>query len=155
MKQPPSTTSTFTNTMTNSPDPHAGEIARRIQVADLLTLVRDPTLVPGKDYLVVDVRDADYKDNKIRGSLNVPSKSLADPNVAKAKAQQLANIPKLIFHCGQSQHRAPNAAKNLIHAMPKDATAEVLVLTGGIVAWREQHGDLVEPIGDEDKKADH
>jgi len=56
-----------------------------------------------KDYLVVDVRDDDYRGGNIKGGINVPSEKYL------LKLHQLIddtqNISKIIFHCALSQQR--------------------------------------------------
>lgn len=61
------------------------------------------TKTPMKDYLVVDVRDDDYRGGNIKGCLNVPSLKFSqelDDLLEKTK-----DIPLLIFHCALSQQR--------------------------------------------------
>lgn len=55
------------------------------------------------DYLVVDVRDDDYRGGHIKGGINIPSE------IFMLKLHQLIddtqNISKIIFHCAFSQQR--------------------------------------------------
>ena len=55
------------------------------------------------DYLVVDVRDDDYRGGNIKGGINIPSEEFL------LKLHQLIddtqNVSKIIFHCALSQQR--------------------------------------------------
>ena len=55
------------------------------------------------DYLVVDVRDDDYRGGNIKGGINIPSEKFL------LKLHQLIddtqNVSKIIFHCALSQQR--------------------------------------------------
>ena len=55
------------------------------------------------DYLVVDVRDDDYRGGNIKGGINIPSEKFMH------KLHQLIddtqNVSKIIFHCALSQQR--------------------------------------------------
>ena len=65
---------------------------------------------PGRDYLVVDVRDGDREENGwIDGSLSMPSRGIT-PSSMEAFAKSHAGSPTLlIFHCQLSQVRGPTA----------------------------------------------
>ncbi|KAF9969781.1 hypothetical protein BGZ73_007697 [Actinomortierella ambigua] len=110
-------------------------------------LVLDKTKIPGKDYLVIDVRDEDYVNGHIPGSLNVPSTALSDKLVELQK--QHAAVPKLFFHCALSQVRGPKAARIWAEGLEERKAAEVeglkqqevYVLRGGFVQWQRKHRD--------------
>ncbi|KAG1774900.1 Rhodanese-like domain-containing protein [Suillus placidus] len=91
--------------------------------------------VPEKDYLIVDVRDEDWKGGNIKGSRNYPSQRFlleVDDLVERTK-----DVPIMIFHCALSQERGPKAARiyeetcNALH----DADHTVYVLQGGFVQF--------------------
>jgi len=66
-------------------------------------MMKNPNLKPGKDYLVVDVRDEDRVGGHIVGSVNKPSAGFlasADKFVEDTK-----KVPMIIFHCALSQVR--------------------------------------------------
>jgi Cdc25 family phosphatase len=66
-------------------------------------MIKDPKLAPGKDFLVVDVRDEDRAGGHIAGSINRPSAEFlvtVDELVKETK-----DVPLLIFHCALSQIR--------------------------------------------------
>ncbi|KAF9150466.1 hypothetical protein BG015_007731 [Linnemannia schmuckeri] len=71
-------------------------------------LLEDKSKVPGKDYLVIDVRDSDYIGGHIRGSVNIPSQEL--PEKLPTLIEEYKAVPQLIFHCALSQVRGPKAA---------------------------------------------
>lgn len=62
-----------------------------------------PTKKYRADYLVVDVRDGDWKGGNIKGSYNLPSlkfQSGVDDLISKTKG-----VPVVVFHCKFSQER--------------------------------------------------
>ncbi|KAJ2222802.1 Cdc25 phosphatase Ibp1 [Coemansia sp. RSA 1722] len=110
---------------------------------DLAKLVRDPTKIPGTDYLVVDVRDEDYRGGHIKGSINVPAHEISQK--APALVKQYEKVPLMIFHCALSQVRGPKSARIYGDAV-KDAfvtasqdsplfNQEINVLRGGFNSW--------------------
>lgn len=66
----------------------------------------------------------------------------------------LSTVPKLVFHCNSSKGRGTRAAGWVADALVKmhvqsgalEAQAQqsiaqqVLILTGGVIAWTEKHG---------------
>ncbi|KAF9567454.1 hypothetical protein EC968_003255 [Mortierella alpina] len=82
--------------------------------------VEDKTKVPGKDYLIVDVRDDDYVGGHIPGSLNVPSKKL--PEELPVLIEEYKAVPQLFFHCALSQVRGPKAARRWSEALAQRDT---------------------------------
>lgn len=102
--------------------------------------------VPGKDYLIVDVRDEDWEGGNIKGSRNCPSQrflSEVDDLVKDTK-----DIPIMIFHCRLSQERGPKAARiyegscNALHGMDRT----VRVLQGGFLQFGEMYKDDPELV---------
>ncbi|ORZ40424.1 Rhodanese-like domain-containing protein [Catenaria anguillulae PL171] len=120
---------------------------KSMRAPELAAMIRDRSLTPGKDYVVVDVRDDDYIGGHIPGAVNLPSHTLGDPNVIEAKAREFASVPKLIFHCALSQQRGPKAAMRFASIMGPDRTSEIYVLIGGFSQWQQQYRnepDLLE-----------
>ncbi|KAI8078413.1 hypothetical protein BDF21DRAFT_420462 [Thamnidium elegans] len=70
---------------------------------ELYDLVLDTRKQPGKDYVIVDVRDADFKGGNIPGAVNVPANEMYDK--ANDLIREYANVPKVYFHCALSQVR--------------------------------------------------
>jgi hypothetical protein len=62
-----------------------------------------------KDYLIVDVRDDDFRGGNIRGAHNSPSATFhADVD---RLVQDTKDTPVVVFHCMLSQQRGPKAAR--------------------------------------------
>ncbi|KAI8324303.1 Rhodanese-like protein [Martensiomyces pterosporus] len=133
----------------------------RISVDQLATLVRDPTKRPGVDYLVVDVRDEDYKGGHIPGAVNVPAHEIRDR--AGELIDKYAKVPEVVFHCALSQVRGPKSARIYSEAVQQRLESagdsdplfsqNIHVLTGGFTSWlyrfRESEPQLIESF---DKK---
>ncbi|KAI8995866.1 Rhodanese-like domain-containing protein [Gaertneriomyces semiglobifer] len=115
-----------------------------ITAAELAGLVRDKAKVPGKDYVVVDVRQDDYPFGNIPGAVNIP----ADEFLALQSAEQFDQVPKVIFHCALSQVRGPKCARHYHQLVKPDVTKqEVLILQGGFTTWQQLHNadkELIE-----------
>ena len=58
---------------------------------------------PGKDYLVVDVRDSDFIGGNIPNCRNVSSVTFSDK--LDSLIRDTKSVPKVIFHCALSQSR--------------------------------------------------
>ncbi|KAF9129649.1 hypothetical protein BGW39_003974 [Mortierella sp. 14UC] len=121
-------------------------------------LLEDKSKVPGKDYLIVDVRDSDYIGGHIRGSVNIPAHEL--PEKIPTLIEEYKAVPQLIFHCALSQARGPKAAKRWAEALAARNEAElateaaaveaakeslltqqVNILRGGFGDWQRKHKD--------------
>ena len=74
-------------------------MVKYITPQELKALIKSQT----NDYLVVDVRDDDYRGGNIKGGINIPSEKFL------LKLHQLIdetqNVSKIIFHCALSQQR--------------------------------------------------
>ncbi|EIM86008.1 Rhodanese-like protein [Stereum hirsutum FP-91666 SS1] len=95
---------------------------------------------PRKDYLIVDVRDDDYRGGHIKGSHNLPSQTF---HVAVDKlVQETKDVPLVIFHCALSQARGPKAARiyaetrDNLQKAGQDQPHEVLILRGGFTDFQ-------------------
>ncbi|KAK5808828.1 Rhodanese-like domain-containing protein, partial [Linnemannia elongata] len=105
-------------------------------------LLEDKSKVPGKDYLVIDVRDSDYIGGHIRGSVNIPAHEI--PEKLPTLIEEYKDVPQLIFHCALSQVRGPKAANRWAEALAArdDAdAADVNILRGGFGEWQKQYKD--------------
>jgi len=102
--------------------------------------------VPGKDYLIVDVRDEDWKEGNIKGARNYPSQrfSLEVDDLIK----DTKDVPIMIFHCKLSQERGPKAARIYEEACNalQDANRTVYVLQGGFIQFGELYKDDPELV---------
>ncbi|KAL2020446.1 hypothetical protein VTK56DRAFT_8412 [Thermocarpiscus australiensis] len=118
----------------------------------------DPTIA------IIDVRDDDYIGGHIKGSQNVPSRTL--DAMLPTLVRQLQNKETVVFHCALSQQRGPGAALRYIRererilgsakASDKSKTdgeyaggndqrspaveQKVYVLDRGFVGWQELYG---------------
>ncbi|KAI8808221.1 Rhodanese-like domain-containing protein [Cladochytrium replicatum] len=104
-------------------------------------LVRDTSKVPGKDYLVVDVRRKDYGGGHVRGSANHHAQSFHDD--LHQIVDKYASVPMVIFYCNSSRGRGPRCAGWYQDALDerKITTSKGLVLEGGIKGWVELYGN--------------
>lgn len=79
---------------------------RYITVNELAEIIKSDKK-PMKDYLVVDVRDDDYRGGNVKGCLNVPSEKFSQK--LDDLLEQTKDIPIIIFHCALSQQRYASA----------------------------------------------
>ncbi|RIA89905.1 Rhodanese-like domain-containing protein [Glomus cerebriforme] len=109
-----------------------------IKPPELVQIVKDTNLVPGKDYLVVDVRDDDYEGGNIPNSVNSPSRKFQDD--VNDIVSKYNNVPRIVFTCALSQVRGPKCAriyKEVIENM--GINQKIQVLQGGINEWQRQN----------------
>ncbi|KAF9180512.1 hypothetical protein BGZ51_006169 [Haplosporangium sp. Z 767] len=147
---------------------HLIETAEQPQFVDsdvLKALVEDKTKIPGKDYLVVDVRDTDYEGGHIPGCLNIPASEL--PEKLPILIEEFKEVPQLFFHCALSQVRGPKAANRWSAAIAeRDAelakteaaaavaadqgplSQKVHILRGGFTEWQHKHKDDKNLVAD-------
>lgn len=64
--------------------------------------------------LVVDLRDRDYADGRVRGATHVPFCALRPADVVSSVP---AGVTELVLHCHYSQMRAPTAAAAIMRAV--------------------------------------
>ncbi|CAG8647817.1 2865_t:CDS:2, partial [Paraglomus occultum] len=119
---------------------------------NLAKLIKDQTKEPGKDYLIIDVRDEDFKSGHIPGAINIPSHTMADEvnNLIDTYRQ----VPQIFFHCALSQRRGPSSARVYSETLSQKSTEtsqKVQILRGGFVLWQEKYKDDPELIADYDK----
>ncbi|KAJ8652302.1 hypothetical protein O0I10_012075 [Lichtheimia ornata] len=123
-------------------------VAPYIESDQLVTLLRDKTKVPGKDYVIIDVRDKDFYGGNIPGAINVPANQMLDrvnELIEKYKA-----VPQVYFHCALSQQRGPKAARiynEVRHLTGEKDVQKVMVLRGGFEGWHARYHkekDLIE-----------
>ncbi|KAH0832078.1 Rhodanese-like domain-containing protein, partial [Lanmaoa asiatica] len=96
------------------------------------------------NYLVVDVRDSDWKGGNIKGSHNLPSlkfQSGVNELISKTKG-----VPMVVFHCKYSQERGPVAAgiydaKRSLQEAEEYKNQQVYVLQGGFNTFATKFKD--------------
>ena len=91
-------------------------MVKYISPQDLKDLIKSKS----NDYLVVDVRDEDYRGGNIKGGINIPSEQFLP------KLHQLIDDTqqksKIIFHCTYSQQRSvylPPPSYPKVHRRPR------------------------------------
>ncbi|CAH1760872.1 4614_t:CDS:2 [Entrophospora sp. SA101] len=112
-----------------------------IEPNELKNIIKDKTKIPGKDYLIVDVRDEDYS----------PSSEIND------SLESLISdyIPQLIFTCALSQVRGPKCARiysERIALKNVKTDQKVLVLRGGVAGWQKENGQDIELMENYDRE---
>uniref|UniRef100_A0A1D1YWM9 CDC25-like phosphatase YCH1 n=1 Tax=Anthurium amnicola TaxID=1678845 RepID=A0A1D1YWM9_9ARAE len=109
-----------------------------IKPSELAEIIKDTNQTPGKDYLIVDVRDGDYEGGNIPNSINSPSKKFHDHvNELISKYNQ---VPKIVFTCALSQVRGPKCAR-IYKENTGNTSQKIQVLQGGIGEWQKQNKD--------------
>ncbi|KAI8384302.1 Rhodanese-like domain-containing protein [Radiomyces spectabilis] len=107
---------------------------------ELKALILDPTKVPRKDYLVIDVRDTDFEGGNIPHAVNVPAGQLLDR--VHEIIDEYGQVPCVYFHCALSQVRGPKAAriyKESLHLQGIQTNQQVKVLRGGFEGWHAKY----------------
>lgn len=74
-------------------------MVKYISPQELEALIKGET----EDYLVVDVRDDDYRGGNIKGALNIPSEKFMLE--LHRLIDDTQSVSKIIFHCALSQQR--------------------------------------------------
>ncbi|KAH0586408.1 hypothetical protein H2248_007644 [Termitomyces sp. 'cryptogamus'] len=130
--------------------PFAMKYITRDELADVIK-----TSIPKKDFVIVDVRDDDFRGGNIKGAINKPSRDFltsVDELIKDTK-----DIPLVIFHCALSQVRGPKAARiyeetrrNVLYG--KDIPHEVAVLREGFARFQEKYRDDPDLIENWDKE---
>lgn len=121
---------------------------------ELAQMIKDPKLTPGKDFIVIDVRDEDRAGGHIIGSVNKPSAEFL-MNVDEL-VKDTKDVPLVIFHCALSQMRGPKAARIFeetrgIKYEGQETTQEVAVLRDGFVGFQDRFKDDPELVERWDK----
>ncbi|KAJ2661814.1 Cdc25 phosphatase Ibp1 [Coemansia sp. RSA 1200] len=131
-------------------------VPERLTVDELAAFVRNKDKVAGTDYVVIDVRDEDFKVGHIPGAVNVPAHEIRGN--ASRLLSEYGGVPIIVFHCALSQVRGPRSARIYKEAVAEALEAaanvggagegggpladqKVCVLTGGFVAWAYRFKD--------------
>ncbi|CAO3659021.1 unnamed protein product [Rhizopus stolonifer] len=101
---------------------------------EVMALVRDPSKQSEINYVVVDVRDDNYKGGHIPGLINVPA----------------GKLPTIYFHCALSQVRGPKSARiysETLSNLGVSTDQEVKIIRYGFEGWHLRYKlekDLIE-----------
>ncbi|KAF2176865.1 hypothetical protein K469DRAFT_698124 [Zopfia rhizophila CBS 207.26] len=92
---------------------------------------------PGKDFVLVDLRQEDRTGGTIRGSINLPAQSLYPAIPTLYTMFTTAKIRSVIWYCGSSQHRGLRGAAWMDDYIEDrgDSSLRSLVLLEGIRGW--------------------
>ncbi|KAG2209003.1 hypothetical protein INT45_004658 [Circinella minor] len=115
-------------------------IAPYIESEDVVKLIRDHSKIPEKDYLIIDVRDNDFRGGNIPGAINIPAGQLLDSG--NDLIIKYRNVPLVIFHCALSQQRGPKSARiynEMRHLTGEKGNQEVVVMRGGFDGWHAKY----------------
>ncbi|KAI5787717.1 Rhodanese-like domain-containing protein [Peziza echinospora] len=78
---------------------------------DVYTLLSDPSRhVPGRDFILVDLRRNDHEGGTIKSSLNLPAQSFYQSIPTLYTLALSAGVKSVIFYCGSSTGRGSRAA---------------------------------------------
>ncbi|OIW23896.1 hypothetical protein CONLIGDRAFT_657463 [Coniochaeta ligniaria NRRL 30616] len=110
-----------------------------IEPAGVFALLKEQSTSPGKprDFLLVDVRRADWTGGTVESSINLPAHSFYTTRKIVYDLCKQAGIKSVIFYCGSSNGRGPRCAawmQDFINDAG-DTSIRSLVLTGGIRGW--------------------
>ncbi|KAK9491042.1 Rhodanese-like domain-containing protein [Lipomyces doorenjongii] len=116
--------------------PEARTTAASITRLELLKWFRAGK-VPGRDFVLVDLRRTDHEGGTIRGSLNLPAQSLYPTIPALYSLVTAAKVSDVVWYCGSSRGRGTRAAGWLADYIVEqnNSTLKSLVLQGGIKGW--------------------
>ncbi|CAN9139539.1 unnamed protein product [Alternaria alternata] len=92
---------------------------------------------PGKDFILVDLRQVDHTGGTIRGSINLPVQSLYPTLPTLYTLFTSAEIKCIIWYCGSSQHRGLRAAAWMNDYIKEQGNPDIrsFMLLGGIKGW--------------------
>jgi len=104
--------------------------------------------VAGKDFVLVDLRRADYEGGTIRGSINLPAQTLYPTIPSLYRLFSSAAIPTVIWYCGSSGGRGTRAAAWFADyiSSQRDSRMESVTLEGGIKGWAAAGGEYVKTM---------
>ncbi|KAK9371754.1 Rhodanese-like domain-containing protein [Lipomyces chichibuensis] len=116
--------------------PEARTVAASITRLDLLKWFREGKM-PGRDFVLIDLRRTDHEGGTIRGSLNLPAQSLYTTIPALYSLLAAAKVTEVVWYCGSSRGRGTRAAGWFADyiAGQNNSTLKSLVLEGGIKGW--------------------
>ncbi|RHZ62401.1 hypothetical protein Glove_340g14 [Diversispora epigaea] len=121
---------------------------------ELKDLIKDKSKIPGKDYLVVDVRDDDYEGGNIPNSINRQSSKIHDS--VENLISEYNKVPQIIFTCALSKVRGPKCARiyseELFLNKGIKTDQKVQVLKNGFEGWQSYYKDDPELVENYNKE---
>ncbi|GAB1199023.1 hypothetical protein APSETT444_008355 [Aspergillus pseudonomiae] len=107
---------------------------------------------PGKDFVLVDLRRADFEGGTIRGSLNLPAQSLYPTIPTLYTLLSASKVESVIWYCGSSAGRGTRAGGWFADYLQDqgDTTLKSLVLEGGIKGWAAAGPEYTELMDEYD-----
>ncbi|EHA25716.1 hypothetical protein ASPNIDRAFT_43869 [Aspergillus niger ATCC 1015] len=103
----------------------------------------------GRDFILVDLRRADFEGGTIRGSINLPAQTLYPmiPTIYSLLSQ--SPVKEVVWYCGSSKGRGVRAASWFADYIELQGETRLrsLVLEGGIKGWAtagKEYTDLMD-----------
>ena len=95
---------------------------RGIEAIPSLTCVQLAEMIDdgSSEFVVIDVRDEDYKGGHVIGAINAPSEELEDDDVLEELIEKVCSggtCTKVVFHCMKSQERGPTCARRFANRL--------------------------------------
>ncbi|KAK9390161.1 Rhodanese-like domain-containing protein [Lipomyces mesembrius] len=134
--------------------PDARTVAASITRLELLKWFREGKM-PGRDFVLIDLRRADHEGGTIRGSLNFPAQSLYPTIPALHSLLTAAKVSAVVWYCGSSRGRGTRAAGWFADyiAEQNNSTLKSLVLEGGIKGWAAAGEEYTQLMDEYDESA--
>ncbi|RPB04158.1 hypothetical protein L873DRAFT_1667535 [Choiromyces venosus 120613-1] len=104
--------------------------------------------IPGKHFVLVDLRRYDHEGGTIKTSINLPAQSM-HPSIPTLYTLFLsAGVSTIVFYCGSSQGRGARAASWMQDYINEkgDKNMKSYALEWGIKGWVKEGGKLLEMI---------
>ncbi|KAH8155734.1 uncharacterized protein LAJ45_00744 [Morchella importuna] len=101
--------------------------------------------VPGRDFVLVDLRRMDHEGGTIRDSINLPAQTMYHSIPALYNLLTAAGVQAIVFYCGSSQGRGSRAAawmQDYIMGQGNDKLKSY-ALQGGIKGWVKTGGRML------------
>ncbi|KAJ3267273.1 hypothetical protein HDU77_003353 [Chytriomyces hyalinus] len=130
----------------------------RLTREECAALLKDGSLVNGKDFVFVDVRRTDFGGGTVRGAVNVHAQTFFDN--LDAFTAEYAAVKKVIFFCNSSSWtdtkmgRGPRCAAWYQDALDTRGikTSQAFVLSAGVKGWVNEFKDDASLTQDYDEQ---
>ncbi|KAK3326808.1 Rhodanese-like domain-containing protein [Apodospora peruviana] len=122
---------------------------------EVLEMLKSDVSVPGRDFVLVDLRRNDFEGGTIRGSINLPAQSLYPTLATVYNLFKASGVRKVIWYCGSSTGRGSRAARWFADHLAKpevnDTTMQSLALLGGVRGWANAGHEYVQWMDEYDE----